>query len=152
MENGHSDIASDNNPTIITATENSNYEEDTEVNLKTGSETDNKKDIKKVIDEVIKEILSDSKPGEKTKGQSTQYEKHGGWPEAKKDFYKLNPLNIRDFSKIEIIEGPDGSLVQAIIGKLIGTLPDGRQVNVRVESSDQRPTLEIQDGRKKNKD
>jgi hypothetical protein len=51
--------------------------------------------------------------------------------EANKDFDKINPSGVRVL--------PDR-------GK-IGTLPDGRTVVVRPNSTDGRPTLEIQSGK-----
>lgn len=51
--------------------------------------------------------------------------------DANKDFDSLNPQNIKD-----------------IPGGRSGNLPDGRKVNVRDHSTDSRPTLEIQEGKK----
>jgi RHS repeat-associated protein len=69
-------------------------------------------------------------PGRETKGRTEQWEKSGGQGEADKDFDNLQPKDVRP-----------------IPGGRTGTLPDGRSVNVRGNSSDGRPTLEIQDGK-----
>jgi hypothetical protein len=82
-----------------------------------------KEKCKKTLDE----ILSKTTAGRKTSNTKLkQYEKHGGLEEAAKDFERLNPSNVRNFEK----------------GKL-GDLPDGRRANVRNDSTDKRPTLEI---------
>ena len=60
-----------------------------------------------------------------------QYKKAGDFETAKQDFYSLNPKNVKSRGE----------------NKITSELPDGRQVNVRVESSDNRPTLEIQNTR-----
>jgi RHS repeat-associated protein len=75
--------------------------------------------------------VSDAKPGRETKGRAKQWEKSGGMSEADKDFDDKKP--------IDVIALPNG-------GRR-GILPDGRQINVRPDSSDGRPTLEIQDGK-----
>lgn len=62
---------------------------------------------------------------------------YGGYPQAVKDFYRLNPTHVRKNPKKE---------------GLIGVLPDGRHINVRVESSGNVPTLEIGRIDKKNRD
>jgi len=87
-------------------------------------EIDNLYHLAKSVDEILKDAL----PGNKTKGQAKQYIKKGGYPAAVKDFEDLGPTNVKN------IPGKEGKM---------GTLPDGREVNVRVESTDQRPTLEI---------
>jgi RHS repeat-associated protein len=74
-------------------------------------------------------------PGRETKGRSTQWGKPGGMAEADADFDALGPTGVRSL--------PNGGRV--------GTLPDGRTVIVRPVSSDGRPTLEIQDGKNKDK-
>lgn len=74
-------------------------------------------------------------PGRKTKGRTTQWVKPGGMSDADRDFDNLGPTGIRDL--------PDGGRT--------GTLPDGRSVNVRPDSTDGRPTLEIQDGKRRDK-
>lgn len=85
---------------------------------------------KKVVDKKIKGILEDAKPGRKTKGKTTQYEKEGGFEEANEDFGKLNPKDVKD--------------IDADSGKVkTGKLDDGRSVTVRQGSKDGRPTLEI---------
>jgi hypothetical protein len=47
--------------------------------------------------------------------------------------------DVDDKKPIDVIALPNG-------GRR-GILPDGRQINVRPDSSDGRPTLEIQDGK-----
>lgn len=76
---------------------------------------------------ILEEILSNAKPGrETTTKKLKQYEKEGGLEQAIKDFEKLNPSKIRNIPK----------------GKL-GELLSGIRINVRTDSSDKRPTLEI---------
>ncbi len=79
----------------------------------------------------IDDILAETEPGEKTKGRTKQFEKTGGFEKALKDFEKMLPNNIR-----EIVTGKGNT------GKL-GRLPDGRRINVRIDSSAEYPTLEI---------
>jgi hypothetical protein len=74
-------------------------------------------------------------PGRKTKGPTTQWEKPGGIAEADRDFDAMHPKNVKPL--------PGGGRV--------GDLPDGRKIIVRPHSTDGRPTLEIQDGRKRDK-
>ena len=76
--------------------------------------------------------VSGTTPEPETKGRSKIFQKPGGYDDAVKDFNDLNPTNVRPL--------PNGGL--------IGTLPDGRNVNVRPDSSDGRPTIEIQDTKK----
>jgi hypothetical protein len=70
-------------------------------------------------------------PGRDTKGRSEQWEKPGDMDDANKDFDDKAPQDVRPM--------PDG-------GRM-GVLPDGRRINVRPNSSDGRPTLEIQSGK-----
>lgn len=79
--------------------------------------------------------VPDATLGDKTKGRTTQWEKGGGMDQANSDFDAKGPANIAPL--------PDG-------GRR-GTLPDGRQINVRPNSTDGRPTLEIQDGKNRDK-
>jgi hypothetical protein len=72
-----------------------------------------------------------TKPGKKTRGPTDQREKEGNVDTANGDFDNLDLSDVRD------IPG---------IGR-VGTLPDGRTVIIRPDSSDGRPTIEIQDGR-----
>jgi RHS repeat-associated protein len=74
-------------------------------------------------------------PGRETKGQSTQWGKGGGYDAANQDFDNQNPKNVRGL--------PGGGRV--------GTLDDGRTIVVRPDSTTGKPTLEIQDGRKRTK-
>ncbi len=76
-------------------------------------------------------------PGEKTKGRTKNFDKPGGFDQANGDFDDLNPDNIRDISDSK------GGRGRA------GVLPDGRNINVRPNSSDGRPTIEIQSGKNK---
>jgi hypothetical protein len=74
-------------------------------------------------------------PGRETKGPTTQWEKDGGMEDANRDFDSMNPGDV--------MELPNG-------GRR-GTLPNGRKVVVRPDSTDGRPTLEIQNGKKRDK-
>ncbi|MEM6457159.1 MAG: hypothetical protein AAF772_18870, partial [Acidobacteriota bacterium] len=64
----------------------------------------------------------------KTSGRSSIFETAGDFSEAKKAFERLEPANVRVLSE----------------KKVVGTLPSGESVIVRLDSSDGRPTLEIQ--------
>jgi hypothetical protein len=74
-------------------------------------------------------------PGRETKGRSTLWESSGGSAAADKDFDSMNPHGVRELED----------------GTRIGSLDDGRTIVVRPDSSDGRPTLEIQDGKNKTK-
>ena len=84
-------------------------------------------------DDNVSFLMGDSERGDSTKGKAKLFTRKGGLGHAIEAFHFLNPENVRELD--------DGSL--------IGTLPDGRKVNVRPRSSDGRPTLEIQDGKKR---
>ena len=95
--------------------------------------TQNKKLMSKSNKSTIKsidDILEDAAPGRATKGRATQYVKTGGYAQALDDFSDLGVTNVREI--------PSGK---------VGTLPDGRTINVRTKSSDGRVTLEIYDGK-----
>ena len=77
--------------------------------------------------------IPDTEPGRSTKGRTDQRVKSGDIETANEDFDRLNPTNIKDI--------PNGGR--------IGILPDGRKINVRPNSSDGRPTIEIQNGKKR---
>ncbi|MGB8467512.1 MAG: Hint domain-containing protein [Candidatus Babeliales bacterium] len=65
------------------------------------------------------------------------YKKPGGFGEAVKDFESLGLRNVKDLSNDKI-------------KKKVGQLPDGRMINVRNDSSqDKLPTLEIQNPKRK---
>ena len=85
----------------------------------------------------VNKVLEGAKPGNKTKGRTTQYEKTGGYGQAEKDFYSL------DLEKGSVRDRTDEK------GKRIktGRLRDGRNVNVRENSTEGHPTLEIQSGK-----
>lgn len=77
----------------------------------------------------IEDILKDTSPGRETSGKAKQYIKSGSYDDAIQDFNDVGTVGIKN------IVGKEGK---------VGTLPDGRSINVRLESSDRRPTLEIQ--------
>lgn len=84
----------------------------------------------------IKGLLGKTKPGEKTNGASTQYDKKGNYSDAEKDFDNLDLDNVKE--------------INTKFGKgKVGTLDDGRTVVVRPGSKGKNgvsgpPTLEIQ--------
>ena len=91
--------------------------------------------VKKQSDKRVNDILRGAEKGRKTKGGTKQYEKSGDFDKAVSDFNALRAKNIQNRGD----------------KKLIGELADGRKVNVRMDSTDGRPTLEIQQGNKKTK-
>ncbi|MEM9558085.1 MAG: RHS repeat-associated core domain-containing protein, partial [Acidobacteriota bacterium] len=81
------------------------------------------------------EVLQGATAGRRTAGKATQFEKAGGFDQARRDFDGLDLEDVRDL--------PEGR------GQT-GVLPDGRTVVLRPESKGGGPpTLEIQDGRKR---
>ncbi|MCP4600000.1 MAG: hypothetical protein GY847_05585, partial [Proteobacteria bacterium] len=89
-----------------------------------------------VVAATFEQLLEDTEPGRKTSGKTKQYEKEGGVREANEDF--------------------DSIVVQESIkpredGIRTGMTPDGRSVIVRPDSTEGRPTLEIQEGNKRRK-
>jgi RHS repeat-associated protein len=70
-------------------------------------------------------------PGRETKGRSKQWEKPGGAQAADDDFDSKNPTDVQS------IPG----------GGRRGTLPNGDTIVVRPNSTDGRPTVEIQSGK-----
>jgi len=76
----------------------------------------------------VDDILIGATPGDKTRGRSTIFEKPGSYEDAVKDFNSLGVSGIHDI--------PNGKA---------GLLPDGRDVNVRSQSSAEKPTIEIID-------
>ncbi|TXR49858.1 HK97 family phage prohead protease [Phyllobacterium endophyticum] len=73
--------------------------------------------------------VSEARDGN-TKGQTTQWVKHGGMAQAEKDFGEFNPSDIRVYSN----------------GAKVGKLPNGSKIIVRLKSKEGRPTLEFQIG------
>ncbi|MCF6249897.1 MAG: DUF6531 domain-containing protein [Methylococcaceae bacterium] len=83
----------------------------------------------------VDDLIKNSIPGRVTKGRTKQFDRSGGLDQANKDFDALGPQNVRN---IDTPFGPGRA----------GTLPDGRQVNVRPGSSNGGPpTLEVQKGK-----
>lgn len=83
----------------------------------------------------IERLTKAAKPGQKTSGSSTQFERTGGFSQAKRDFEALRPSHVKDVHK----NHPTKTT-------LVGKLEDGRHVIVRNHSKSYRPTLEIQNG------
>ncbi len=81
--------------------------------------------------ESVDKLVESSRPRPRTGGYSRSYDRPGGYSDAEGDFKSLNPADVR----------PDPKRP----GVVIGTLPDGRTINVRPQSSHGRPTLEIFD-------
>lgn len=92
------------------------------------SEEQEEKDTPKTIDDVLKGAT----PGRQTRGETAQFEKPGNYEDAVQDLIDLGAKNIKKASTKK------GAAAQ------IGTLPDGRTIIARADSSEGRPTLEIQ--------
>lgn len=75
----------------------------------------------------VNKIIKDAQKGRETKGRVQQYEKIGGIDKANAEFDSLNLKNVKSIS----------------YGR-VGQLSDGTRVIVRSNSTDGRPTLEIQ--------
>ncbi|WP_279578843.1 RHS repeat-associated core domain-containing protein, partial [Pseudomonas amygdali] len=81
--------------------------------------------------ESVDSPVPDAIPGDKTRGPTDIWIKpEGDMDTANNDFDDMNPSDVKD-----------------IANGRAGTLPDGRKIVVRPDSSDGRPTLEIQSGR-----
>lgn len=78
----------------------------------------------------VNSVLGNKQKERKTNGSTDIYNdpNKGGLPAANSDFDKLN----------------EGSTIKYPNGTKVGQLPDGSKINVRENSSDGRPTLEIQ--------
>ena len=83
------------------------------------------------ISRKISNLIKGSKPGRATRGKTRQFDRQGGMNQANKDFDSLNPSNVRNIQN----------------GGRAGNLSDGSKVNVRPNSKDGRPTLEILKGK-----
>lgn len=75
----------------------------------------------------VGDIIEGSEPRPENPG-TRQYDTTGGFDQANSDFDDLNPSDVKDYGN----------------GTRVGTLPDGRTVVVRPNSSGGEPTLEIQ--------
>ena len=77
----------------------------------------------------VDDVLFGAKRGNRTNGPSKIFEKKGNFSDAQRDFNKLKPTNVKNIDNWKV-----------------GTLKDGRVVNVRSWSKDGRPTLEVRRG------
>jgi|GEM_PF-5067683 len=112
------------------ANNNQNNQNSQKVSNDSGTPQPSKDPENKENKKTVEDVLRDTTPGKETRGKSEQFEKPGDYDEAIKDFESLKPSNVRDISKGDKL------------GKA-GDLPDGRSVNVRNNSKDSRPTLEV---------
>lgn len=90
----------------------------------------------------VEGILDGATEGEKTKGRTKNFDKQGGMDQANSDFD-----DVVDPDSVETITDGKGGEGRR------GTVNDGsgRKVNVRPNSTDGRPTVEVQDGKNKTK-
>jgi len=87
-------------------------------------------------------VLEGATPGEKTKGRTKNFDKPGGIDQANSDFDDLvDPDSVESITDSKEGEGRRGTVNDG----------SGRKVNVRPNSTDGRPTVEIQDGKNKTK-
>ena len=76
----------------------------------------------------LEDLLINSRPGRDTQGKTKQFEKTGNFNQALQDFNSLDLSNIKSIGE----------------NKMMGTLPDGKTIIVRLESTEGYPTLEVQ--------
>lgn len=125
----HHEVSNSNNEIFFKVENNTPVQQNNPKNNPADPGQSNKDPEKdKKDNEQLKEIMRDAKRGEETKGKSKIFEKKGTYEDALKDFDKLEPSNVKE--------------INGKIGK-VGDLPDGRKANVRLDSKDTRPTLEI---------
>ena len=85
-------------------------------------------------------ILDGATEGEKTKGRTKNFDKPGGMDQANNDFDDVvDPDSVETITDGKGGEGRRGTVIDG----------SGRKVNVRPNSTDGRPTVEIQDGKNK---
>ncbi len=90
----------------------------------------------------VEGVLEGATPGEKTKGKTKNFDKPGGIDEANSDFDDIvDPDSVESITDAKGGEGRRGNVNDG----------SGRTVNVRPNSTDDRPTVEIKDGKKKTK-
>lgn len=76
--------------------------------------------------------------GEKTKGRTKNHDKPGGMDQANDDFDSaVDPDSVEPITDAKGGEGRRGNVNDG----------SGRSINVRPNSSDGRPTVEVQDGK-----
>lgn len=97
-------------------------------------EKDNEEQDKEPVVKTVEDLRKESKFSDQQSSKSDkveQREKSGGYDKAKEDFDALNPSGVKTY--------PNGTIA--------GKLPDGRQINVRPESSQGDPTVEVIEGK-----
>ncbi|TQV76454.1 hypothetical protein FLL45_00365 [Aliikangiella marina] len=90
----------------------------------------------------VEDILDGATEGNKTKGRTKNYDKPGGIDQANEDFEEA----VDPDSVAPITDGKGGEGRRGLVND-----GSGRKINVRPNSSDGRPTVEIQDGKNKTK-
>jgi RHS repeat-associated protein len=90
----------------------------------------------------VKGILEGATKGEKTKGKTDNFDKPGGMDQANSDFDQaVDPDSVKTITDSKGGEGRKGVVNDG----------SGRKINVRPNSSDGRPTVEVQNGKNKTK-
>ncbi|MCH7424556.1 RHS repeat-associated core domain-containing protein [Shewanella sp. MM_2022_3] len=90
----------------------------------------------------VKGILEGASEGEKTKGRTENFDKPGGMGQANGDFDQaVDPDSVKTITDNKGGEGRKGTVNDG----------SGRTIIVRPNSTDGRPTVEVQDGKNKTK-
>ncbi|WP_412486636.1 RHS repeat-associated core domain-containing protein [Shewanella chilikensis] len=90
----------------------------------------------------VKGILEGATEGEKTKGRTKNFDKPGGMDQANSDFDDaVDPNSVETITDSKGGEGRSGTVNDG----------SGREINVRPNSTDGRPTVEVRDGKNKTK-